>query len=359
MRKSLIYLAVGALALTACTSEDVVNNVGTSSRNAIKFNNVVNKHSRGTDITTDGLNQFQVFGFYTMPGNAQHAHQVFDNTTVKKVGTIWDYASEGIGERYWIPGAHYYFYAYSCDNKAISDAIVSDIKYVLDMDGEKDASSRVLEIQDYVCDDTHQHDLIFASNADGIVGKETGNQDVALEFSHILSKVRASFTTKFPSEYEIEISDITIQDIRNKGNYDPINKWHAVAGKTNLTILGDDNSIMVKNALDGEKQMSTTTDQFYVIPNGKDDPAEGVTVALKFTIDVYIGQDRTEKVMSKTLVGEFTPNWQDGYQYVYNVDINGNTTNMQVISFTTSVNEFGTPETSEEIKEFEVTNNAI
>lgn len=361
MAKRLFLLAAGALALTACTSEDVVKDVA-ASRNLIKFENAVNNHSRA-DITADNLVEFNVFGFYTMPGNDQLAHQVFYNTPVTRTlsesgATPWDY-SASYGERYWVPDAKYYFYAYSCDNKAIDQTKFTDIDYSLDMSGEKAASQRVLEIQNYVCNDDHQHDLIFATNNAGITGKEEGNDAVALQFKHILSKVKARFTTKFPTEYEVVISDISIQDIQDQANYDPINSWHAfttTADATALTIPAADN-FKVTNTLVGEGEAKTQeaieTNQVYVIPKQTEE------VALKFTVDVYVGADRSEKVMSKTLTGKFTPKWAEGYQYIYNVDINGTTTNMQVISFTTSVDPFKTPEVSYDIESFDVVDNHV
>lgn len=351
MAKNLVYLAVGALTLTACTSEDVIDDVKTSSKNVIKFENVVNKPSRA-DLTSDNLEHFNVFGFYTMPGNDQHAHQVFFNTEVNKQSGAWTYAG---GERYWVPGAKYYFYAYSCDNKGISDAMSNGISYSLDMDGDKDASDRVLEIKNYVCDNVHQHDLVFATNNTGILGLEESNPNVALQFKHILSKIKAKFTTKFPTEYEIVISDLSVENICDKGNYDPVSKWHSVVKTDDAKALvlptAADVEFMVKNT--GETTpMAIATNPVYVIPNNTE-------VALKFTIDVYIGNDRTEKVMSKTLTGKFTPSWQEGFQYVYNVSIDGTTTKMDVIVFTTGVDEFGNETDVTEPTDFEVTNNLV
>lgn len=359
MAKRLIYLAAAAFALTACTSEDVIDDVKTAKNNVIKFENVVNKPSRA-DITSETLSHFNVFGFYTMPGNDQKAHQVFYNIDVdKKVvdgETTWDYESK-YGERYWVPGAKYYFYAYSCDNKIISEDMSHGINYTFDMDGEKDANDRVLGIQNYVCDNVHQHDLVFATNNTGIIGQDYGNNtNVALQFKHILSKVKAQFTTEFPDEYQIVISDLSIVDICDKGNYDYNSKWHDV-GKTDdakaLVLPVPAGEFMVKNT-GAEDPMSIATNPVYVIPNNSE-------VALQFTIDVYIGADRTEKVMSKTLTGKFTPTWQEGYQYVYNVVINGTTTQMDVIVFTTTVDEFGNADITDQPgpTKFDVTNNPV
>ncbi|MDE6308863.1 MAG: fimbrillin family protein, partial [Muribaculaceae bacterium] len=68
MKKHFFYLAAGAFALTACTSEDVIDDVQTT-RNPIQFENVVNKMTRATDLNTSNFKQFNVFGFYTVPGN--------------------------------------------------------------------------------------------------------------------------------------------------------------------------------------------------------------------------------------------------------------------------------------------------
>lgn len=340
MTKRFIYLAVGALALTACTSQEEVDNVLTSKSNVIKFENVVNKHSRA-DITTGDLSEFNVFGFYTLPGNENLAHKVFDNVAVEKTGeNNWDYSAEA-GERYWVPGAKYYFYAYSCQNLKIDETIYPTT-YTLDVDGEKAASARVLTINDYVCNNAHQHDLIFASHTD-IEAKESGNDNVSLEFSHILSKVKTKFTTKFPAEYTIVISDITIQGYKDKGSYTPGTGWTGLTQSEEglyLALSGESNTLVVYNAKDGEgetqKQMSEETGYYYVIP------AEEGEYALKFTIDVYLKSDTNleNKIMSKTLTGNFKPSWEPGFQYVYNVELNGSTTNMQVISFTTSVSDF-------------------
>lgn len=369
MEKRFLIIAAGALALTACTSEGVINDVEQSSHNVIKFENVVNKHSRA-DITNDDLTHFNVFGFYTMPGNDQIAHRVFYDTDVDKTVDGWDYTT-GYGERYWIPGAKYYFYAYSCNNTQIDSEVVTGIKYQLEMGEGIDADERVLEIDNYICNDNHQHDLIFAKNNQGILGAESGNLPVSLQFSHILSKVKAKFTTKFPNEYQIVISDVTIQSINDQGDYNHVKGWfnHAqtVEGQA-LTMLSGANTLMIKNDMIGEgdnkKQMSVETAQYYVIPfigQGEGVAEENAEkYALRFTIDVYIDTDRVNKVMSKTLTGEFIPAWKEGFQYVYNVDINGTTTNMQVISFTTSVDEFGTPENSEnDITKFEVKDNGV
>lgn len=352
MAKRLLFIAAGALALTACTSEDVVKDA-TKSRNLIQFENVVNKHLRGQDITSDELVHFNVFGFYTLPGKDDLAHQVFYNIPVDRTDNTQPWTYTVGGERYWVPGAKYYFYAYSCNNSVIDKDKYADINYTLDMSDGKPASERVLKILNYTCDDTHQHDLIFASNTGenygGILGQETGkNTEVALQFSHILSKVKTRFTTKFPTEYDIVIRDMSFQNVPNKGDFDPVNKWTGVTrsgANPCVTLLAGDNSIMINNEVVNDKQKSVDSPHGYVIPRGSDDTANAILkdVKLTFTIDVYLNTDtkRENKILSKTLTAIFTPVWNPAYTYIYNIDLNGKTTNMEVIAFTTTVDEFG------------------
>lgn len=68
MKRSIFYFALSALALTACTSEDVKND-DVAKRSAIGFENVANKFSRVEDLTNVSLSQFNVFGYYTTPDN--------------------------------------------------------------------------------------------------------------------------------------------------------------------------------------------------------------------------------------------------------------------------------------------------
>lgn len=323
MVKRLFYLAAGALALTACTSEDVVNDVAFS-RNQIKFENVVSKHSRA-DIGSD-MSKFYVFGYYTL-GTA--SNPVFDGVLVKKDGSDWKVDSDN--ERYWVPGGEYYFYAYSYgDGK-------TELSAALDANHD-------LVISDFVCDNAT--DLVFAANTTGIEGQDKDNAPVALQFKHILSKIQTKFTSTFPSVYKVVISNVEVSDVDNKGNFNSskTDYWQnvAAADNTSFALLSGENTLTVQNAEGADK--SAATDYAYVLPNKY---AEGDVIYVQFTIDLYDG-DAEEKVMTRTLKGKFTPDWKQGYTYIYNIELNGTTTNMEVISFTTTVDAFGEPVNDED-----------
>lgn len=353
MAKRLFYLAVGALAFTACTSEDVVEDVATS-QNLIQFENVVSKPSRATDLTTNNLSQFNVFGFYTMPSNPNVANEVFDDVTVTRQDDgKWTYTVE---PRHWVKDAKYYFYAYSCGSVTKLDSDAGFGKFSLDMDPGLTAADRSLMINNYLCDHTHQHDLIYASNTGatesdkfaGIIGKDDNNDPVSFQFKHILSKIKARFTSKFPSEYEVVIRNVSVRNIRNVGTYNSASGWSGVSRKEGeqpfVYLLNTSdasiNPIKFKNEKDAQgNQVFADTQTAYVLPYGYSGNEEANTfVNIYFELDLYFGN---EKVMTKILTGKFNPTWLEGYSYIYNVEVSGSTAGMDVITFTTATDSEG------------------
>ena len=352
MAKHLFYFAVGALALTACTSEDVVDDVA-ASRNQIKFETVVSKPSKAVeDLTLGNLTQFNVFGFYTMPDAVNKAHAIFKNDVVKKDGAAWSY---GDNYRYWVPNATYYFYAYSCGNVSKLSDNYGEFDVDMDDNGDGDgkpASERVLQIKNYLSDNTHQHDLIFAVSKP-YLAKQGVNDDVAFTFNHILSKLTAKFTSNFSPEYTLVIKNVRIENVCNQGDYDFANGWNNVVRKAGHPLVylqnttGDgieapEDNLSVENKTvtneDGESvQAFATTQSAYVIPNKYADK----DVYLKFEIDLMYGKD---KVVSKELTATFQPEWKTGYSYVYNVSIDPNDLKLGQISFTVSEISKWTPE---------------
>lgn len=358
MKKHLCLLAVGALALTACTSEGVLEDVA-SSRSAIKFEYVVNKPSRA-DLTSSNLKQFAVFGYYTLPGKPGIAHEVFHDVSVtRNDDNTWEYETAEVPLRYWLEDARYYFYAYSCG----SVTKLNTEKYgtfTMDMDDGLTPADRVLIINNYVCDNNHQHDLIYASNTGateddqfaGILGlgkdKDNANAPVAFQFKHLLSKVKARFTTSFGSEYEVVVRNVSIRNIRNIGSYHPQSGWQGVdrtEGDQPFVYLlnsgaNDVLPLYVHNKKTGNVQESVETNTAYIIPYGYSGQEGDVNtwVNLYFEIDVYLGPNR---LMSKILTARFNPTWLEGYSYVYNVDIAPSTSGMNPIIFTTTTDADG------------------
>ena len=362
MKKQFFYLAVSALAFTACTSEDLVEDA-TVNQNAISFENVVNKLSRADEITSGNLSQFNVFGFYTVPGDDYSAYEIFDDVLVKRNGVDWEYKSDDQELRYWLKGNRYYFYAYNCGNAAKLSTQYGTFSLNMNNKDNLTAAERVLIINNYVCDNTHQHDLIYASNVggekyDGILAQETANAAVALQFKHILSKVNARFISKFPSEYTAVIKNVAIQNIRNIGNYHPVSGWQNVHrsesdGVVDVPLIslsttikdvdGKDTNISVTNGVDNKgQQLAVYTDTGFVLPFGysgnEEEGQPSTQVYLTFDIEVL---NQGNIVYTKSLKAKLNPTWQPGYFYTYNVELSGSSAGMQAIVFTTSTDEGG------------------
>lgn len=329
MRKHLFLLAAGALALTACTSEEVINDV-TTSKNVIRFENVVNKNTRA-DITTDNLQQFTVLGYYHVTGSTT-LHTEFNNVKIYRESTSdndWKYDGD---TRYWIPGATYYFYAVNCgvptetDGELHTDLAVADGK-------------TTVKIADF--DLSEQHDLIFASyageNYNGVAATDDTNEPVQFTFKHLLSKVKAEFTNSLPENYSIKISNVTISDLYGTATYECAPNeysWTTAAeaqANASVDLATDTEFTLAKNEANDKDAA-----QAFVIPCTY--PAE---VAINFTVDVIIDN---ETVLTKNLTGKFAPGWQPGYIYVYHIDINGVSLNLNEIQFNveTSVTDWET-----------------
>lgn len=347
MKRRFFYLAAGALALAACTSEEVLNEGALS--NAIGFENVVGKQSRasydGVDVSAENLMHFCVFGYYTNPNTPTQAVLVFNNELVSKTKNdegqyTWKYNNT----RYWVPNANYYFYAYSCGDVKLNSDFGS---FTMDTDAGL-VNDRVLKINGYVCDATHQHDLLFASkeevkpttDAEGI--NITGNTNVAFKFDHILSKIDTKFYSEFAPDYTVEITDIKVSNIRNTGDYDPKKGWQNQQRKSigtqdpYVVIHGSTPLVAQKGGeieyVNGTKETITalvpTSNFAFVLPH----TYTGAEVTLSFEITV---KKEGKVILSRILSGSWKPTWVQGNWYTYTIKITGDAANLTPIVFTT------------------------
>ena len=340
MKKVLSLLAVGAFAFTACTSDEVIDE-SFAQTNAIGFSSNVKKGSRAKDLTQDNLTKFQVYAYYTKAGMTANPVNVFDGEEVILSGTDWGYTNT----RYWVPDATYYFYAYSCGNQGITIADNGKLLMNLDNAQAPDVEKRALNILDFKCDNTHQHDLIFASK-EGYVGKDKSetatpaNDKVGFSFNHILTKVNAVFSSEFAPGYDIVISNVKIENIHDKGSFNPKGgednkgKWttsRTVADKfVELTVEASKNIASAAASADEDPKTVTTATAF-VLPHTYAEDAAKIT----FTIEVKQGND---VFLSRNMSGTWKPDWKTGYSYTYKIAITGSATNLEPIVFETKEN---------------------
>ncbi|MDE6755034.1 MAG: fimbrillin family protein [Muribaculaceae bacterium] len=343
MKKILLSSLTCALALSACTSEDVLDESPQS--NAITFKNVVSKNTKALD--KESFNQFFAYGYYTKGNDLNTRFNIFTDTPVTKTGDGWTSAIS----RYWVAGATYNFFVFSCENNDIA------AKYGGASLGLNDGVFRI----NYTChtDDGNSHDLLFAS-ATGIEGLLKDNPPVPLDFKHILSKVSLRFVSDFPEGYQVEITDVSISDFENMGTFTASSNggsegtWDAVkydennVNKFTLTALNGNITSSDRDAQGNYVLSPVETSSCFMIPNNYNAGAGGDNpVKIKFKIRLFNPKlaAGNQTIASNTLVGSWHPKWRTGTHYVYTVHLSGNEAGMEKIAFNVGVNDWNAPGT--------------
>lgn len=185
MKKQILTVAVAALALAGCSKSETVEVAG---NRAIGFNSFVNKNTRAVKTIDNasalGTN-FYVFGRYGTAPSPDWNGIAFDNEISTAV-------------YYWQAGKTYRFGAYANGaNGKINDATF-------------DAGTQTLTFPGYTPDDTK--DLVVAVTGD-IKESEYSptSKAVELNFKHLLSQVKLTFTTDAAATYKMTITDVKIE----------------------------------------------------------------------------------------------------------------------------------------------------
>lgn len=348
MKKHLFWLALGAIALSACATTDVIEEGAQSS--AIGFQSVISKSQKSADtravtgdLTLKGFSHFWVYGYYTKEGKEANPVTVFPGDKVTKNVTekmiegettevvSWDYDHT----RYWMPDATYYFYAYSCADDPLVDVNKGSIGFDVsaqDADAETRIDNRSLKINNYTCDATHQHDLVCAFK-EGVTGKPSGNGAVQFIFKHALCKVSAEFVNDFPTGYTIEISDVKITNFYDKASYNVrSDAWSGQSRSAEDKALAM--AINGVNSIDSTEDMESEEDEepkvetasVFLLPVSYGT----ANVHLQFTLSIKQGK---EEFLYRTIQGTWKPEWKSGMAYRYTVHISGSTTKLEPIVF--------------------------
>ncbi len=316
MKKSLIILAAAALAMAACTTtKDIDYGVAQASKQ-VSFTSHVNKNTRA--LSNDNFSQFNVFGSYTTATSTTPT-QVFNDIAVTKNGTDWTYSGDA---RYWIKDATYTFYAYSKENAKTTTSRFNAAE---------------LTLENYIVNaaNDNQKDLVFAS-AKNIIGKESGNEKVAFDFKHILSKIRFTFTSNFPVGYKVRVDQVEVRNFRDQGTFTASTGEWSAQSRTNNAELADQ---MIKISVpfaeaDADKDLApqdeVVTKDIYMLPFAYTQP----NVRLYFRLTITNANN--EVVSQKVNYGAFKPTWAKGTAYNYKVTLTGAEAGLEKIEFTTS-----------------------
>lgn len=290
--KRLVMCGVAVLALAGCTQSEVLN---ISSDRAIGFDAYTGKGTRTVnDITgggsASGFNKFIVYGSYA---NSEDQETVVFNGVTVSYSSSWTYTNE----QYWQNG-NYNFAAYSDGNGALSGGPTASYTH----DGG-------LQIQNYV---VGEKDLIFATQTASVTDKTTYNTAVELKFSHLLSKVKFTFTETFADNLTVEVSNLKIVNSKTKGTY----KYDTDAYKWEIGT--DTKEITYKTLV---VSTSYTPEECYVLPQS--------TIGLTASFTVTVKDELGAEVMSKDFTGDDAVSlnvtnatkWQNGYAYNYTAEL--------------------------------------
>lgn len=187
MKRSLFMLGVAVAALSGCSQSEILE---VAEGRAIGFSSFVNNNTRAvTEVNKDNLSQYYVFGNYGSDGASDWSGQAFNNELNT---TLY----------YWQPGKIYRFGAYADGNggKIASSAV------------NFDAANSKLTFTNYTPDDTK--DLVAAVTENQTANDHSNekNDPVQLNFKHLLSQVKLTFTSTAAATYKLTISDVRIED---------------------------------------------------------------------------------------------------------------------------------------------------
>ena len=186
MKRSLFMLGVAVAALSGCSQSEILE---VAEGRAIGFSSFVNNNTRAVnEVTKDNLSEYYVFGKYQGGEVSDWNGQAFNNELNT---TLY----------YWQPGMTYRFGAYADgDGGKISSAVSFDV------------ATPKLTFTNYTPDDAK--DLVAAVTGDETADTYIGNKDskVPLNFKHLLSQVKLTFTSTAAATYKLTISDVRIAE---------------------------------------------------------------------------------------------------------------------------------------------------
>ena len=272
--KKLLVSVLAIAGLVACTQETTLVQKGNAPmefggafvENATRANAAVDPST-----TTESITGFDVWGFMDEPKGV-----VFEGEDVTGEKGNFTY----VHTQYWLPGHDYYFAALAPMNSA---------NWTLNTkkeNGEYIANKYGAGIVDFHNVDGTE-DLLYAAKAISTEGLKVGETPgvVKLQFSHLLSKVKFSFTNGFDNANAyIDVKEVTMEVPAfasiNLAQEDwwSTNQWALVEGEKTTLAFGD---ACAKTAM-GVKQ--ETANERLTIPAGADQ-----TYKVTFKVQLYFG----------------------------------------------------------------------
>ena len=265
--KKLLVSVLAIAGLVACTQETTLVQKGNAPmefgdafvENATRANAAVDPST-----TTESITGFDVWGFMDQPSG-----KVFEGEDVTGEKGNFTY----VNTQYWLPGHDYYFAALAPMNSA---------NWNLNTEAANTYGAGIVDFHNV--DGTE--DLLYAAEMVSTKNLQVGETPgvVELQFSHLLSKVKFSFTNGFDNANAyIDVKEVTMEvpafaSINlAQADWWSTNQWALAEGKTTLAF-GD---ACAKTAM-GVKQ--ETANERLTIPAGADQEYK-----VTFKVQLYFG----------------------------------------------------------------------
>ena len=262
--KKLLVSVLAIAGLVACTQETTLVQKGNA---PMEFGGAfVENATRAIDpsITTATITGFDVWGFMDSP-----AGKVFEGEDVTRSEGNFTY----VNTQYWAPGHVYYFAALAPMNSANWSLNTAEAN----LEGAGEISFTNVN---------GTEDLLYAAKAISTEGLQVGETPgvVELQFNHMLSKVKFSFTNGFQNDNAfITVSNIRME-VPAEGTINVAQDWWS----TNQWVLGEGKTILDFGNMEAEKvpYNETTECQFerLTIPT---DAAQSYNVT--FDVKLFMG----------------------------------------------------------------------
>lgn len=266
--KKLLVSVLAIAGLVACTQETTLVQKGNAPmefggafvENATRANAAVDPST-----TTESITGFDVWGFMDQPSG-----KVFEGEDVTGETGNFTY----LNTQYWLPGHDYYFAALAPMNSA---------NWKLNTENANTYGAGIVDFHNV--DGTE--DLLYAAKMVSTKGLEVGETPgvVMLQFNHLLSKVKFTFTNGFDNANAyIDVKEVTME-VPAKASINlaqqdwwSTNQWALVEGEKTTLAFGD---ACAKTAM-GVKQ--ETANERLTIPAGADQEYK-----VTFKVQLYFG----------------------------------------------------------------------
>lgn len=189
MKKSLFIMALGAIALTSCSQDEIIE----VKQDAIGFSVATENASRATTITTSDVEKFKVYAYV----EENDVETEYFEEIASKDGNIF----KPDNVYYW-PQAEVKFCSLYPETM------------------ELNVNKQIEDYQVVNFDTYHDVDLLYSvATAQRGVDNVTSTGTAAINFRHALSKVEFKFENSALYGLDIKINSIAVMNINNKATY--------------------------------------------------------------------------------------------------------------------------------------------